>query len=64
MKFTNPWNPEDSDRLIWQALTLAIDAVLSLRIVRDLLAVNPFAEIAEAASPAAPKPKRKRHATT
>lgn len=59
MKFENPWDPQDSDRLIWQALTLAMDAVLSLRIVRSLLAINPFAEAAQAA---ATKPKRKRRA--
>jgi hypothetical protein len=58
MKFENPWDPEDSDRLIWQALTLAMDAVLSLRVVRGLLAINPFADAVEAAP--AIKPKRKR----
>jgi len=57
MKLENPWDPQDSDRLIWQALTLAMDAVLSLRIVRDLLSINPFAEPPEA-TPS--KPKRKR----
>jgi len=57
MKFENPWDPQDSDRLIWQALTLAMDAVLSLRVVRSLLAINPFAEAAEAAQA---QPKRKR----
>jgi hypothetical protein len=61
MKFENPWDPQDSDRLIWQALTLAMDAVLSLRVVRDLLAINPFAETE--AAPAA-KPKRKRREST
>lgn len=57
MKFENPWDPQDSDRLIWQALTLAMDAVLSLRIVRSLLAINPFAEMDQPAP--APKPKRR-----
>jgi hypothetical protein len=61
MKINNPWDPQDSDRLIWQALTLAMDAVLSLRIVRSLLAINPFAEAAEAAQA---KPKRKRRGST
>jgi hypothetical protein len=58
MKFENPWDPQDSDRLIWQALTLAMDAVLSLRLVRDLLSINPFAEPTHEAVPI--KPKRKR----
>jgi hypothetical protein len=58
MKFENPWDPEDSDRLIWQTLTLAMDAVLSLRVVRGLLAINPFADAVEATP--ATKPKRKR----
>jgi hypothetical protein len=57
MKFENPWDPQDSDRLVWQALTLAMDAVLSLRVVRSLLAINPFA-VAPEAMPS--KPKRKR----
>jgi hypothetical protein len=54
MKFTNPWDPQDSDRLLWQAITLVIDAALSLRVVRSILAINPFAE----AEVAAPKRKR------
>ena len=58
MKLENPWDPQDSDRLIWQALTLAMDAVLSLRMVRDLLSINPFAEPPEEAAPT--KSKRKR----
>ena len=57
MKINNPWDPQDSDRLVWQALTLAMDAVLSLRVVRGLLAINPFAEVQ-----VADKPKRKRNA--
>jgi len=60
MKFENPWDPQDSDRLIWQALTLAMDAVLSLRIVRSLLAINPFAEADIAPIAPVDKPKRKR----
>lgn len=61
MKFENPWDPQDSDRLLWQALTLALDAVLSLRVVRSLLAINPFAE-AEMAPVAKPKRKRAKSA--
>lgn len=61
MKFENPWDPQDSDRLLWQALTLALDAVLSLRVVRSLLAINPFAE-AEMVPVAKPKRKRAKSA--
>jgi hypothetical protein len=47
---------EDRDRLIWQALTLAADAILSLQCVRDqlneLLRTFDFAEMTK------PPPKR------
>ncbi len=33
----NPlWEPEDADRLLWQAITLTIDAVISLRAVKQM----------------------------
>jgi len=42
-------NKEDRDRLIWQALTLAADAILSLQCVQDqlneLLRTFEFAEM-------------------
>jgi len=40
----NPWSARDSERLAWKALDLAVDAVMSLHWIRDLLAVEIFAE--------------------
>lgn len=36
-RMKNPFTPEDRDRLIWAALTLAADAVLSMQPVREAL---------------------------
>ncbi len=41
----NPWSARDSERLAWKALDLAVDAVMSLRWVRDMLALEIFAEM-------------------
>jgi hypothetical protein len=40
----NLWNQSDLDRLAWKALDLIVDAAMSLRIVKDLLAVEIFEE--------------------
>lgn len=40
----NPWSARDSERLAWKALDLAVDAVMSFRCVRDLLALEIFAD--------------------
>ena len=52
------YTKEDRDRLIWQALTLAADAIISLQLVQDyindVLRTCDFAEM-----PKKPQPKRK-----
>ncbi len=40
----NLWNQSDLDRLAWKALDLVVDAAMSLRMVKDLLAVEVFEE--------------------
>lgn len=58
---TKFYSKEDRDRLIWQALTLAADAVMSLQMVQeflnDILRTCDFAEI-----PKKPAKKAKRTA--
>ena len=36
----NPWSARDSERLAWKALDLAVDAVMSLHWIRDLMAMD------------------------
>jgi hypothetical protein len=36
----NPWSARDSERLAWKALDLAVDAVMSLHWIRDLMAID------------------------
>jgi len=36
----NPWSALDSERLAWKALDLAVDAVMSLHWIRDLMAID------------------------
>ena len=50
----NPWNPSDLDRLVWKTLDLVVDAAMSLRIVKDFLALDVFAE-----KPAPRRPREK-----
>ena len=40
----NPWHPSDLDRLVWKTIDLVVDAAMSLRIVKDFLALDLFAE--------------------
>jgi len=40
----NLWNQSDLDRLAWKALDLVVDAAVSLRIVKDFLAIEVFEE--------------------
>jgi hypothetical protein len=40
----NPWSARDSERLAWKALDLAVDAVMSLHWIRDLMAIDILAE--------------------
>lgn len=40
----NLWNQSDLDRLAWKALDLVVDAAMSLRIVKDFLAIEVFEE--------------------
>lgn len=50
----NPWHPSDLDRLVWKTLDLALDAAMSLRIVKDFLVLDVFAE-----KPAPRRPRKK-----
>ncbi len=40
----NLWNQSDLDRLAWKALDLVVDAAMSLRVVKDLLALEVLEE--------------------
>ena len=50
----NPWHPSDLDRLVWKTIDLVVDAAMSLRIVKDFLALDVFAE-----GPAPRRPREK-----
>jgi hypothetical protein len=64
MKKNKFYTKFDQDRLIWQALTLAADAVISLQMVQDfmndILRTCDLAEMPEmpAKKPKRPQPKR------
>jgi hypothetical protein len=58
----NPWSARDSERLAWKAIDLAVDAVLSLTWVRDLMAIDIFSETPPAQVKALkPRPRRRKH---
>ena len=50
----NPWHPSDLDRLVWKTIDLVVDAAMSLRIVKDFLALDVFA-----AKPTQRRPREK-----
>ena len=57
----NPWSARDSERLAWKALDLAVDAVMSLNWIRNLMAIDILSD-AWAPPPKAlrPRPQSKR----
>jgi hypothetical protein len=68
MPLPSPWEPEDADRLLWQAITLGIDAVISLRIVKQMFGqraylAKPVAGPARTITPDQPPPKRRKRAS-
>lgn len=60
---TKFYSKEDRDRLIWQALTLAADAVMSLQMVQEFLNdILRTCDLAEMPKPQKPAKKTRRKA--
>jgi len=58
----NPWSARDSERLAWKAIDLAVDALMSLTWIRDLMAIDILPELPPAQSEAPkPRPRRRKH---